>query len=370
MSYDFWLELPKSQRGPQRKGGLTADQSLRLQRAREILLSHEPGITFDDDDTMFTANSADLGDVFVERNRITLAFSLGADSFRIYTAIHRLLMRFQGEGYAAVDPQIGGDVHYADDFAEFMQQYRSQFSGDDSEFAIWCTGRTPQSWIDREAALQRGAPLAGGVLPRGFLLSWEAYRALPDAELWAHLQAVGERNDAAIAAHDLGPYMQALSERVRSIYRHAGRRLNGLYYPIGAETPWWNGSLLHYEATILGELRARGFHAAAFDQPQQLRVAFQAYGAHGYLQEGEAPRTQLADRLRQELKAAGLSESGEAFGSEGRWEYSFFGDDAEAMYAAIRPLLERPAGTGLFSVTRRFGDLGAREVEVMIPGGE
>ena len=370
MSYDFWLELPKAQHGPKRKGGLSAEQSLRLQRAREILLAHEPAVTFDDDETMFTANSAELGDVFVEPNRITLAFSLGADAFRIYSAIHGLMQRFHDEGYVAVDPQLGADVLHAESFPEFMRQYRSQFKGEDAEFAIWCTGRTPQAWIDREAAEQRGAACAADVLPRGFLLSWQEYRALPDAELWAHVKMVSERNDAAIAAHDLTAYMQAISERARSIYVHSSRRLNGQHYPIGSETPWWNGSLLHYEAIILGELRSRGFHAAAFDQPQELRVAFQAYGAGGYLQEREAPRTSLADRMRQLLKAAGLSESGECFGSEGRWEYSFFGSDADAMYAAVSTLLEGQAATGLFAVTRRYGDLGAREVEVQIPGRE
>ncbi|MEO8671866.1 MAG: hypothetical protein ABI411_11165, partial [Tahibacter sp.] len=247
MSYDFTLRIPAAQRKRNRKGGLHPEQLQRLQRAREILLAAEPGITIDDDETMFTAHSAELGDVYVAADRISLGMTLGAEPRAIYTAIHGLMKRFHDEGYEAVDPQMSEALVYAESFVEFMRQYRAHFNCLDDEFEQWCRGETPPAWAERRTERDRNDALAARAMPREWPLMWDEQNALSDDALWKHLHDVIRRNDTAIAEYGLAAYMQTLSSEQQQEMPSAGRRIDGSWYP-SSFVPWYEGSLLHYEA--------------------------------------------------------------------------------------------------------------------------
>jgi len=363
MSYDFSLRIPAALRKRGRKGQPHPEQLQRLQRAREILLAFEPKIRFDDDEGMFTAFSAELGDVYVSYDRIDLALSMGADVRTVYSAIHGLLKRFHAEGYEAVDPQISGVIVYRESFADFMRQYREHFLCPDVEFEQWCRGEDPPAWAQRRARRERGDSRAASAFPRHeWELSWAQQKALSDEALWAHLQDITRRNDQTITSSGLADYLQLLSAEAQS--DQASRRLDGSYYPESLATSWYQGSRLHYEQLVLGELKQRGYRAVVRDRPQQLTLIFDRVGEQANSNaHDDAVRTTMIGVVAR-LKAAGLVRSGNAMGTVNGWSYFLFGDDADAVH---RALVEIFADSDLYQPTRmakRYGELGAREIEL------
>jgi hypothetical protein len=368
MSYDFSLRIPAAQRKRKRKDGPHPEQLQRLQRAREILLDFEPGIVLEEDEGMFTAHSATLGDIFVQADRISLGMSMGAEPRVVYTVIHTVMRLFDGEGYEATDPQVDGNIEYRGDFAAFMQQYRAHFSCDESEFDQWCRGETPPAWAERDAIRARGHEVAARAMPRDWELDWHQQKALSDDALWMHLQEVIRRNDEAIAANGLGDYMQALSYARKHDFPLGGRRVDGSYYPDSMATPWYQGSTLHYEAITLGALVERGYPAAVRDQPQCLTVVFDLppdapidNAWHAMVQGTMAPVHAL-------LQAAGLNRQGsDASACRNRWQFCYYGEDADAMHAALVAFFSEPGRYRPITMTKRYGERGAREVEIEFP---
>lgn len=356
MSYDFRLRLPDARRP--RKGKLTPEQQARLDRARERLLAFDPdmGIESDDGDR-FTANSSVLGDVFVRSDRVELGLSMAAEPRDLYQAIHGLMRCFDGEGYVADDPQLGDDPVYHPDFVTFMRQYRRHFACSDDEFAQWCSGETPPAWAEREALRERGAALAAG-LPKGWERTWEEHKTMSDEELWAHLQDVIRRNDEAIAQHGLGEYLLDLSHAsAQSGYGH--RRLDGSFYPIKQDAPWFEQSLLRYESHTIGVLQMRGFAPVVCSQPQRVLVVFNTS------QHTRADWDAMAGLMRSihaQLKAAALLAGGPSgFSEQHEFNYDFTGTDADAIHAALARAFEQSTPVRPLRFVKRHGGTGARE---------
>ncbi len=363
MSYDFSLRIPAALRKRGRKGEPHPDQLRRLQRAREILVAFEPDIRFDDDDGMFTAFSSELGDVYVSHDRIALAMSMGAEVRAVYSAIHGLLKRFHREGYEAVDPQIGGAIVYRESFADFMRQYREHFRCPDAEFEQWCRGEDPPIWAQRRALRERGDAQAALAFPRyEWELSWAQQKALTDEALWAHLRDVIGRNDQVIASSGLADYLQLLSIEAQS--DQAARRLDGSYYPEMLATTWFQGSRLHYERLLLGELQHRGYRAVVREQPQQFTLIFDLDGEQAISNaHADAVRSTMIGVVAR-LKAAGLVRSGAATGTENRWSYFLYGDDVDAIHLALVEIFADPDLYPPMRIAKRYGEQGAREIEL------
>jgi hypothetical protein len=370
MSYDFRLRVPAAQRKRKRASGPRPEQLQRLERARAILRAHEPDIALEEADEMFTALSAELGDVHVHYDRIVMSMSMGAEPRRVYNAIHALMQRFAGEGYEADDPQLRTPPVYHEDFATFMRQYREHFSCTDDEFEQWCRGETPPAWAAREAARERGNALATQAFPRGWGLSWEEARALSDDALFAHLQDVIRRNDAAIEEHGLAEYMQALSLDQQAAFPLGPRRLDGRYYPNSMLVPWFQGTMLHYEATTLAELCTRGHAGVVRTRPQRVRVTFLPTPGSQFVNADYDDMKATMDAVYPQLKAAGLLQHGVSGRGEGliRMEYEFNGDDADAIAAAVRAAIPDDAPAKPARIARRYGEHGAREVEEAFSG--
>ncbi len=365
MSYDFRLCVPAAQRKRKRASGPHPEQLQRLERAREILRTHEPDIAFEEADGMFTALSAELGDVYVHYDRIVMSMSMGTEPRRLYRAIHALMKRFEGEGYEADDPQVRESPVFHEDFATFMRQYREHFSGTDEEFVLWCRGETPPAWAAREAARERGNAVAPQAFPRGWGLSWEETKALSDDALFAHLQDVIRANDAAIEAHGLADYMQALSLDQKAEFPLGPRRLDGSYYPNSMSVPWFQGTMLHYEAYTLGELCNRGYAGVIRTRPQRVRVIFLPKPGTEFTNADYDDMKVTMGPVYPALEAAGLIQHGVSGYGEGlsRMEYEFNGDDADAIAAAIRAAIPDGAPATPARIARRYGEHGAREVE-------
>jgi hypothetical protein len=363
MSYDFSLRIPAAMRKRGKKGDLHPTQVQRLARAREILQAHEPDIRFDDDAGPFTAFSDELGEVHIGPDRIALGLSMATDARVLYSAIHGLMKRFHAEGYEAVDPQLTQPVVYCESFADFMRHYREHFPCPDDEFDQWCGGVDPPIWAERQAMRECGEAAAASALPRcDWDLTWEQRKALSDDALWAHLLEVTERIDALIAAHGLTDYLSLLSAQAQS--DQAARRLDGGYYPDAVTTRWFQGSLLHYESTVLAELKQRGYPAAVRAQPQQLTLIFD-------LASDQAVSSEHADQVRgamqpviARLKADGLVRSGMTVGQGNRWRYFMYGDDVDAIHQALLELYGEGGWYPPLRVAKRYGELGAREVEL------
>jgi hypothetical protein len=363
MSYDFWLELPADLREKKRRGGaLTEAQARRLKRARELLEAAEPGLRIDDDETMLTAYSAEIGDVYVERERVSLAMSLGSAPEQVYRAIHGLMKRFDGEGYVAVDAQRDTPVVFAASFPEFMRQYRDDFRCSDDEFALWCSGIEPPSWIRRREARERGGRIAADVLQRGATWSWQQVRDASDEALRQHYDEIVAQVDALVAGHGLGEYLQALSDDVHSISFLWPRRMDGTYYPISEFAPWFHSSVLHYESTLLGEMRSRQLPGSAHATPQRLVVVFEFPADDAY---GESRKQQRIDLIAR--MASRLRDAGALLGHDGHIrveaaEYNFHGDDVDALHAGLRPLLGEATAIAAVHIRKRYGDQGSREI--------
>lgn len=366
MSYDFSLRLPAALRKRKGKLGPHPEQVLRLQRAREIFLAFEPDVAIDDDNGMFTVFSAELGDVFVSYDRIALSLSMGADARVVYAAIHGLMKRFRGEGYEASDPQIGGAIVYHQSFADFMAQYRRQFRCNDEEFAQWCSGVEPPAWAQQRALRERGDALAATALPQcDWDLSWQQRKDLADDALWPHLLDVVRRNDAAISTHGLGEYLQLLSMKASIDARYGSRRLDGSYYPNSVDVNWFQGSLLHYEAIILGELKQRGYAAAVRDQPQRVSLVFDLAADQPISQAHmDAARAAVLPAYSELLQAGLIEHSVDGAGQGNAHIYHFHGDDADAIHAALTQSFAEPSRYQPARIAKRYGELGAREVEL------
>lgn len=362
MSYDFSLRIPAALRKRGRKGEPHPEQVQRLARAREIMLAFEPDIRFDDDEGLFTAFSAELGDVHVSYDRIVLGMSMGTEVRALYSAIHGLMQRFHAEGYEAVDPQMTGAIVYRESFADFMRQYREHFLCPDDEFDQWCGGEDPPVWAERHAVRERGDALAAIVLPRcDWDLSWDQRKALSDDALWAHLQDVTRRNDEVIAAHGLTDYLDLLSAQAQS--DQAGRRLNGAFYPDAVTTPWFQGSRLHYEVTVLGELMQRGYAAVVREQPQQLTLIFDLAADQPFSSAHADEVCATMGPVVATLKATGLVRSGMTMGQGNLWTYVMYGDDVDAIHRSLCELFSDPARYQPARIAKRYGELGARQVE-------
>lgn len=364
MSYDFSLRIPAAMRKRKKASGPHPEQLQRLERAREILRASEPGITFVDGEGMFTANSAELGDVHANYDKVWLSMSMGAEPRRVYGAIHGLMRRFHGEAYEPHDPQLIEAPIFHEDFATFMRGYREHFRCSDDEFAQWCRGETPPGWAEREAARERGDALAVQAFPKAWGLGWEQQKSMSDDELFAHLQETIRANDAAIAAHGLAAYMQVLALDQAHEFPLGQRRLDGTYYPNNLLVRWFQGSMLHYEAMTLGELCGRGYAAAVRTRPQRVRAIFvPASGSDFTNADFDAMKTTMTP-VYERLNAAGLIRHGSSgIGTAGRFEYEFNGEDADTIATAIRAAiaLDAPARPVLLGL--RYGQHGAREVE-------
>ncbi|MCP5473961.1 MAG: hypothetical protein H7A19_03880 [Rhodanobacteraceae bacterium] len=363
MSYDFSLRIPADLRKRGRKGEPHPDQLRRIARAREILQAFEPEIRFDDDDGMFTAFSAELGDVYVSYDRIGLAMSMGADVRTVYAAIHGLLKRFHTEGYEAVDPQIGGAISYRESFADFMRQYREHFRCPDEEFEQWCRGEDPPAWAEQGALRERGEAQASTAFPRcEWELGWQQLRTHSDDALWAHLQDVTRRVDEQISAFGLADYLKLLSVEAQS--DQAVRRVDGSYYPESMATTWFQGSLFHYEQMVLQELKQRGHAALLRDRPQHLTLVFDLDAGHPISNEhADAVRTTMIDVIAR-LKGAGLVRSGTTIGQGNCWSYFMYGDDVDAIHEALVEIFANPTLYQPTAVAKRYGEPGSREVEL------
>lgn len=269
MSYDFFLTLPKA-RGNQ-AGQAPAD---RVSRALAILRQQEPGIVTEPNPSGVTALSEQLGDIDITPDQIRMSLSTSSDPRALYTRIHGLMTRFAGEGYVAEDPQLSrGTVVHHPDFAVFMAQYREHFRCGDGEFAQWCRGEVRQE-ATRAPSRTQYERLAGQ-LPRGVPLHHAEQRALSADALWDHLQDIVRQNDAAIAALDLRPYFDTLAAELQGrnpCYR-APRGIPGRWYESLFFTPWFQGSLLHYETQTLTLLWYRKHPAAMAICPQRYTLA-------------------------------------------------------------------------------------------------
>lgn len=365
MSYDFFLRIPGAPKR-KRKGGPSEEQLRRLARARELLLAAEPTMEFDEDEGMFTARSGELGEVFVEYDRISLGPTMASSPRSLYGALHGLMQRFDGEGYEAFDPQHGCVMTYHADFAIFMRQYRSDFDCDDDEFAQWCRGETPPAWIERAEASERGARLAAEALRGEHVHTWQQLRDMADDALWRHLLDITARNDEAIRTHGLEAYLRDCSNFARRISIHASRRLDGSYYPNEVVVEWMNRSMLNYEAQVLGQLRSRRYPGCAFDRPQWMDLVFALTETNRFDRSHTQALSDLGKRLQAHMHAACRSAVGDGiFINVTTHHRSFHGDDVDAMFAAIVPLLPEARALGLVRVVRRYGEIGSREEETM-----
>lgn len=362
MTYDFMLRVPAAARTRRKRGGISDAERQRIERARELLRAFEPDIAFsDDDDAMFTAISASLGEVYVERDRISLGFSLGAGTRYVYSAIHGLLACFEGEPYEAVDPQLGAPVHYVADFAEFMQQYRGDFRCNDEEFAQWCRGETPPAWAERAATRERGSRIATAVFPRPPSEAWLGNEALDTPTLLERMHDATAHNDALIREHGLLDYMRECAADAQRLCPVGARRLDGSFYPCTLLVPWMQRSLLMYECRLLHLLRERGVAQTVLDQPQHLELTFEQNLLDPADTKRSDARIALVPRLAQAMRDAcpDLIRYG-GMGTTTIATYSFYGRDTDAMHAALLPLADEMEHVGLVALSKRYGDVGSR----------
>ncbi len=268
MSYDFRLKLPRTRAG--RSGAAAVPD--RVAAAADVLRRHEPEVVIDGDEDGFVARSAELGEVHVDARTIRLGLSMGSEPRAVYAAIHGLLRRFDGAGYEAEDPQLmRGRVDYDPDFATFMAQYREHFDCSEAEFRQWCRGETPPEWAARDARRADGEQRAAR-LPNDGRIPHAEQRAMDNDALWAHLLDVVARNDGAIAALGIGPYLDDLATaqaaRFEGYQRPPGRWFESLM-----NAPWYQGSSLHYEALVLNLLWQRNHPPAMAGCPQRYTLS-------------------------------------------------------------------------------------------------
>lgn len=361
MSYDFRLTLPRPRgtRGPKNKVTSGAD---RIAAAAEILRRHEPEIAIVGDEDGFVAHSPELGEVHVDVRAIRLGLSMGSEPRAVYTAIHGLMGRFDGAGYAAEDPQLRrGTVEYHPEFATFMAQYREHFDCSEAEFLRWCHGETPPEWAERDA--RRIAGEAGAAqLPRDGRIPYPEQRAMEADALWSHLQEVVARNDAAIEALGLAPYLDDLATAQAARFE-GYRRPPGRWYESLMASPWYQGSSLHYEALVLGLLRQRGHPLAMAGCPQRYSLSTPTAGS-----ETPADWKALVDDITPLLRDQGLIHRPPLV--------TRVGADACVTYDGMEAdAIHRVAWTRVTAVSRRvearlrYGVEGAREDVVVHDGG-
>lgn len=272
MSYDVYLEVPAAQRIKPRHGEYPAAAFERLARIEACLRRLDPAIGIERDDGVLEADSAVLGSLIADPNRITLRFSASSGYSALLNAFHDALAACEPLGFEGFDPQVGGRIRHHADGPTFLRQFRSQILCPDDEFEQWIHGIEPPSWRQRR--------LARGDFERGYraenfpalatLPQPQEIAALGDAALAGLLERVVAHNDAILDRFGLRTSL-ALFKDIGGTPRQRG---DGSWMPFDL---WLYGSSLGQEMGLHQELLRRGWPGAAGAAQDQARPEASAW---------------------------------------------------------------------------------------------
>lgn len=253
MSYDLHLEVPPAERIRPRRGEYPAAAIERLARIEACLRGLDPAIAIERDEGVLEADSAVLGSLIADPNRITLRLGTACGYSALLNAFHDALAAFEPLGFEGFDPQVGGRIRHHADGPTFLRQFRSQVLCPDDEFEQWIHGIEPASWRQRRLARQ---DFERGYRAENFpALAWlpqsKEIAALDDAALAALLSRVVAHNDAILDRFGLRASL--------SLFKDAGgtprQRGDGSWMPFDL---WLYGSSLGQEMGLYQELSRRG----------------------------------------------------------------------------------------------------------------
>ncbi len=205
MSYTVFIEVPPFERLKPKRGEYPPAALQRLALIAATLSRLDPDAGLTQDDGLVEADSAKLGAVIADPNRITLQFRAAQGYSALLNAFHAALGAFEPLGFVGSDPQVGGVIRYFADGPTFLRQFRSQIICPDDEFEQWIHGIEPPAWAPRRQARQRlqEAYTAENFAELADLPYHQEVLAMTPAAREALLARVVAHNDAVIARLNL-----------------------------------------------------------------------------------------------------------------------------------------------------------------------